>query len=223
MIEELLPADVIAVDSIGSDPDAYLLPEERFLVEKAVEKRQVEVTNARTCARKALAGLGIAPVPILRGHKGQPLWPDGIVGTITHTKGYYAAAVAEATKIRSVGIDAEEHDALPTGVDRHIAFGRELEWLATVDRTTLWWDRLLFSAKESIYKVWFPLTGRWLGFQDADVTFDPVPAGSTTGTFRARILIDGTATDGGPPLTEMAGRFLVRDDVVLTAITLPPA
>jgi 4'-phosphopantetheinyl transferase EntD len=222
MIEELLPADVIAVDRIGPDPDAYLLPDERFLVEKAVEKRRIEVTNARTCARRALAGLGIAEVPILRGGKGQPLWPAGVVGTITHTTGYYAAAVAQAAKIRSVGIDAEEHGALPDGVVRHIAFGRELDWLAAADHSTLWWDRLLFSAKESIYKAWFPLTGRWLGFEDADVVFDPVPAGATTGTFHARILVDGTTTDGGPPLTDMDGRFLVRDGLVLAAITVPP-
>ena len=214
MLAELLPSDVIAVEIIGDDPDAYLLPEEQYLVAKSVEKRRREVTNARTCARRALARLGIAEIAIPRGPKGEPRWPAGVVGSITHTAGYYAAAVAHADKIRSIGIDAEVHDVLPEGVLRHIAFGAELTWAAEQERGPVWWDRLLFSAKESVYKAWFPLTGRWLGFEDARVTIDPA------GTFEAEILIDGT-THAGPPLTGMSGRWLVRDGLVLTAIALP--
>jgi 4'-phosphopantetheinyl transferase EntD len=220
MLAELLPAGVAVADTVGDeDPAAYLLPAEEPLVAKSVPKRTREVTNARSCARRALAALGRPEVPILRGAKGEPLWPAGVVGSITHTTGYYAAAVAEATTIRSVGVDAEVHDALPDGVLDHIAFGPELVSLARLraadDET--WWDRLLFSAKESVYKAWFPLTGRWLGFEDAAVTVDPA------GTFHAAILIDGTTIDGGAPLTAMTGRWLVRAGLVITAITLPVA
>jgi 4'-phosphopantetheinyl transferase EntD len=215
MLAELLPPDVIAVDIVGDDPDAYLLPEEEHLVAKAVAKRRREVTNARTCARRALARLGIAETAIPRGAKGEPLWPAGVVGSITHTTGYFAAAVAQADKIRSIGIDAEVHGALPEGVLSHIGFGPELTWLAGQDHTEVWWDRLLFSAKESVYKAWFPLTGRWLGFEDAAVTIDPVDR-----RFQATILVDGT-THTGTPLASMSGRWLVRDGLVLTAITLP--
>jgi 4'-phosphopantetheinyl transferase EntD len=215
MLAELVTPDVIAVDIVGDDPNAYLLPEEEHLVAKAVAKRRREVTNARTCARRALARLGFAETVIPRGPKGEPLWPAGIVGSITHTSGYFAAAVAHADKIRSIGIDAEVHGALPEGVLAHIGFGPELTWLAGQDHAEVWWDRLLFSAKESVYKAWFPLTGRWLGFEDATVTIDPANR-----TFQARILVDGT-THTGTPLTAMAGRWLVRDGLVLTAITLP--
>ena len=217
MLAELLPPDVVAAEIFGDDPDAYLLPAEQHLVAKSVEKRRREVTNARTCARRAMAQLGIAATAIPRGPKGEPGWPAGVVGSITHTTGYYAAAVAHANKIRSIGIDAEVHDMLPDGVLSHIAFGAELAWVAEQPAGGLvWWDRLLFSAKESVYKAWFPLTGRWLGFEDARVTIDPA------GTFAAEILIDGT-THAGPPLTEMSGRWLVRDGLVLAAIALPPA
>jgi 4'-phosphopantetheinyl transferase EntD len=125
--------------------------------------------------------------------------------------------VAEASAIRSVGVDAEQHDVLPDGVLGHVAFGAERTRIALLPAAAdrIWWDRLLFSAKESVYKAWYPLTGRWLGFEDAEVTIDQ------DGTFGARILIEGTTTDGGPPLTRMAGRWLVRDGLVLTAITLP--
>jgi 4'-phosphopantetheinyl transferase EntD len=217
MIDELLPAEVAAVEIVGEDPTARLLPGEEYLVAKAVAKRRIEVTNARTCAHRALAAIGKpSDAPILRGSKGEPLWPAGVVGSITHTAGYYAAAVADAGKIRSIGMDAEVHGELPDGVLAHIAFGPELAMLTGLARQRqLWWDRLLFSAKESVYKAWFPLTGRWLGFEDAELTVNP------DGTFTARILVDGTTTDGGPPLAAMSGRWLVRDGFVLTSITLP--
>ncbi|HEX3650814.1 MAG TPA: 4'-phosphopantetheinyl transferase superfamily protein [Pseudonocardiaceae bacterium] len=217
MLDELLPAGVVAVETVGdADPAAYLLPDEQPMVAKAVLKRTREVTNARTCARRALAALGRPEVPILRGAKGEPLWPAGVVGSITHTTGYYAAAVAESTVVRSVGVDAEEHGELPDGVLGHIAFGAEPARLAALRAAdpAVWWDRLLFSPKESVYKAWFPLTGRWLGFEDAELTIDPA------GRFDVVILVDGTTTDGGPPLRTMAGRWLVRDGLVLTAIAL---
>jgi 4'-phosphopantetheinyl transferase EntD len=215
MLAELLPAEVVAVDIVGDDPDAYLLPEEQELVARAVDKRRREVTNARTCARRAMRALGRPEVPILRGDRGRPLWPAGVVGSITHTTDYYAAAVADADTVRSIGIDAEVHDKLPDGVLDHVAFGPELDWIAGAQDTGIWWDRLLFSAKESVYKAWYPLTRRWLGFEEAELTIDPALR-----TFHARILIDPTTLDG-PPLTELSGRFLVRDGLVLTAITLP--
>ena len=75
------------------------------------------------------------------------------------------------------------------------------------------WDRILFCAKEATYKAWFPLTGRWLGFEDAHITLD------TDGGFVSRILIDPAARHG-PPLTEMAGRWSVAGGLALTAIVL---
>jgi 4'-phosphopantetheinyl transferase EntD len=217
VIADLLPAEVAAEDILGFDPAAELLPEEQSLVAKAVQKRRLEVTNVRTAARRALARLGVPAVPILHGKKGEPLWPAGIVGSLTHTGGYCAAAVADAGKIRSLGIDAEEHDRLPDGVLDVVSLPEERVMLQRLG-TGRHWDRLLFSAKESVYKAWFPLTGRWLGFEDARITIDPDNAG-----FTVRILIDGTVTDDGPPLTGFTGRYLVREGYVLTAITVLPS
>ena len=70
----------------------------------------------RYCARQALGELGVPPVPILKGDKGEPCWPDGIVGSLTHCEGYRGAAVGRRDEVRSVGIDAEPHDVLPKGV-----------------------------------------------------------------------------------------------------------
>jgi len=79
-------------------------------------------------------------------------------------------------------------------------------------------DRILFCAKEATYKAWYPLTRRWLGFEDARIMFDVEPDG-TTGEFVSQILIDSTALSG-PPLTALRGRWSVRDGLVLTAIVL---
>jgi 4'-phosphopantetheinyl transferase EntD len=114
----------------------------------------------------------------------------------------------------AVGIDAESHDALPRGVLEQVCVEKERSWLVEAP-SGIHWDRLMFSAKESVYKAWFPLTGRWLGFEDAMVTFKPAE-----GTFYARLLV-GLPTVAGRSVTGFAGRFLVRDGLVLTATTLP--
>ena len=77
------------------------------------------------------------------------------------------------------------------------------------------WDRLLFSAKESVYKAWFPLTGRRLRFLDVRVDFDPVRS-----TFSARLLVDGPVVDGAA-LTGLDGRWVVGDGLLATAIVVP--
>ena len=82
----------------------------------------------------------------------------------------------------------------------------------------LHWDRILFCAKEATYKAWFPVTHRWLGFEDAHITFDVDDSG-TSGGFESRILIDPAAASG-PPLQTLSGRWSVRDGLTLTAIVL---
>ena len=113
-----------------------------------------------------------------------------------------------------MGIDAEIHEALPADVLPRVAREQERRWLAEAPGG-VHWDRLLFSAKESVYKAWFPLTGRWLGFEDAVVTFNPA-----AGTFHARLLVAPPPVDGCD-LRGFTGRFLARDGLVLTAIALP--
>ena len=109
-------------------------------------------------------------MPILKGEKGEPCWPDGVVGSLTHCEGYRGAAVAPQGRVRSVGIDAEPHDVLPNGVLDAISLPGERAGLDALP-SGLHWDRILFCAKEATYKAWFPLTRRWLGFEDAHITF----------------------------------------------------
>ncbi|MFU8849783.1 4'-phosphopantetheinyl transferase family protein [Micromonospora sp. SL1-18] len=218
MIEALLPPAVVAVEAFSDLPGEAPYPGEEDLVARAVGGRRREFVTARRCAREALARLGYAPTPIRPGPKREPLWPAGVVGSITHCAGYRAAAVARDTALASLGIDAEPHGALPDGVGERVTVAGEPDLLRHLSHAdpSVHWDRLLFSAKESVYKAWYPVTGRWLGFEDAELSIDPASR-----TFTARLLVDGTRTDGGPPLTALHGRYQVADGLVVTAVTLP--
>jgi 4'-phosphopantetheinyl transferase EntD len=222
LVASLLPGtlvDAMAYAELYSDPpDLTPLPAEEPLIAKSVAKRRSEFITVRHCARVALGELGVAPAPILKGDKGEPCWPDGIVGSLTHCTGYRGAVVGRSAAVRSVGIDAEPHDVLPNGVLDAISLPAERTEIPRALPAGLHWDRILFCAKEATYKAWFPLTKRWLGFEDARITFDADPSGSA-GRFVSRILID-PATLSGTPLTSLAGRWSVERDLVLTAIVL---
>jgi 4'-phosphopantetheinyl transferase EntD len=218
VIEKILPARVACAEAFGDPPDTVLFPEEEALLGRAVEKRRREFATARGCARSALAALGAAPAPILPGERGAPRWPPGFVGSITHCAGYRAAAVAHARDMLSIGVDAEPDEDLPDGVLAAVSLPGErarLRDLAAAAPGTCW-DRLLFSAKESVYKAWFPLAGRWLGFADADITVN-----LADGTFGARLRVAAPEV-GGSPLAGFTGRWLARDGLIMTAVTVPP-
>jgi len=223
LLSSVLPASGpaggnLAYAELYSDPPGLApLAEEEPLIARSVAKRRNEFITVRYCARIALGELGFPPVPILKGEKGEPCWPDGVVGSLTHCAGYRGAVVGRADVVRSLGVDAEPHDVLPDSVLDAISLPAERHELAALP-TGMHWDRILFCAKEATYKAWFPLTKRWLGFEDAHITFDVDRSGSA-GSFESTILVDGAALSG-PPLSSLAGRWSVDQDLVLTAITL---
>lgn len=219
LMKVVLPGrDGLVFAELYDDPaDLVALPEEEPLIERSVAKRRNEFITVRHCARLAMEELGVPPAPILKGEKGEPQWPSGVVGSLTHCQGYRGAVVGRATVVRSVGIDAEPHDVLPDKVLEAISLPRERHEIAALPGG-LHWDRILFCAKEATYKAWFPLTQRWLGFEDAHITFE-VDSGGAAGTFVSRILIDPAARSG-PPLEELTGRWAVAGGLALTAIVL---
>ncbi|HEX5346918.1 MAG TPA: 4'-phosphopantetheinyl transferase superfamily protein [Pseudonocardiaceae bacterium] len=222
VIEKVLARGVASVEVFCDPPDAVLYPGEAELITRAVDKRRREFRTVRHCARQALRQLGLPPVPVLRGERGEPRWPADVVGSMTHCAGYRAAAVAHSRDFRAVGIDAEPHEPLPAGVLAVIALDEEQEHLrelAAADRATCW-DRILFCAKETVYKTWFPLTYRWLGFEDATVTINPGTTDPEQGCFSARLLVAGP-TITGHPLIRLDGRWLRNHEFVITTVTLP--
>lgn len=236
MIEKILPTGVEYAELFSDPPELEPHPSEAALIARAVEKRRREFISVRHCARQAMGKLGVDPAPILKGERGVPLFPRGVVGSLTHCDGYRGAVLGYSMAVRSVGIDAEPHGPLPDGVLDAVSLPAERDWLSTVlnerpaavphERPSaagndIHWDRLLFCAKEATYKAWFPLTHRWLGFEDAHITFALEQSGpdGTTGTFHSDLLVPGE-TMSGPPLTSFDGRWLVDDGLVIAAITV---
>ncbi|TWG14665.1 4'-phosphopantetheinyl transferase family protein [Actinoplanes teichomyceticus] len=208
MLNRLLPYPVRSAEAYADAPDEASFPGEEQLVATAAPGRRREVLTARRCARAALVALGHAPAAILRGPRREPLWPAGVTGSITHCAGFRAAAVAHTRDVASIGIDAEPHAPLPPRVLGAVSTPADRDLLArlAVTHPGVCWDRLLFSAKESIYKAWYPLTGRWLGFEHARLDIDP-----DAGTFTGHLAVDG-------PLTRLHGRHLVDRGLILTAV-----
>lgn len=215
MLSSLLPAG-FAVVELAHDPiDAVLLPAEQEAVANAVPHRWAEYATVRHCARQALAQLGHPPAAIVRGAAGAPVWPAGVVGAMTHCAGYRGAALALAATAGGVGIDAEQHAPLPDGVLTLVSDAAERDHLDQLSRQdpSVSWDRLLFSAKESVYKLWYPLAERWLGFEEASVRFAPA-----TQTFTATV--HQAAVHSGYDLATVVGRYGVTDEHVFTAVAV---
>ncbi|HTK65606.1 MAG TPA: 4'-phosphopantetheinyl transferase superfamily protein [Pseudonocardia sp.] len=231
LLTSLLPAEVHCAEQFGAPREPAGLPEERAAIAHALASRRDDYLGVRDCARTALAALGFAPVPIGTGPKREPIWPEGIVGSLTHCAGYRAAAVARSRRMRSVGIDAEPHERLPAGVLETVGLPEEVRAIAALDRSDprTHWDRVLFCAKEAVYKAWYPLTGEWLGFEEASVSIETTGHdlrrhhGSLHGgRFSARLLRPGPTVDDAP-LTCFDGRWTVASGLIATVVLVPAA
>ncbi|WP_340384094.1 4'-phosphopantetheinyl transferase superfamily protein [Streptomyces sp. SS7] len=223
LMRRLLPDTVEVTEVRGELTGPPLFPEEAAVVARAVDKRRREFATGRRCARLSLAALGLPAVPLLSGPQGEPRWPAGVVGAVSHCDGYRVAAVARATDLAALGVDAETAAPLPDGVLEAVSLPEERADLARLARTApqVPWDRLLFSAKESVYKVWFPLARRPLGFEEARLRFtrEPDLTGAARGTFDVTLLVPVPREFAGPVGgAGLTGRWLVDDGLVLTAL-----
>jgi 4'-phosphopantetheinyl transferase EntD len=224
MIADILPAGVIAAESFGPLRARKLFPAEAAAVATANPGRRLEFAAARSVAHAALAGLGAPVVPVLPGWAGEPRWPQGVVGSITHCAGYRACAVALARDLAAIGIDAEPCLPLAGGLLAAVAGDAErarLAELCAAGRGTPW-DRVLFCAKESVYKAWYPHTGQRLPLPT--ITIRISTAGMFTATMPCRSAAAGHlgASAGAPTVASLTGRWLARSGLIVTAVSIPP-
>lgn len=229
VIRTLLPAYAAGRESTRDLTDPTLFAAERREVADALPARRAEYATVRRLARSCLADLGVPPAALVRDVHGAPRWPAGTVGSLTHCRGYRAAAVARSRDADGVGIDAEPCAPLPSRVLAGVTSAAERAHLAELGarRPDVPWCQVLFSAKEAYYKVWYPAMGSWLGFDDAEVVLEP---SGDHGTFtvrpvsggarrarRADAAFDPVAT-GFPALP---GRWTAGTGLVVTAIAAP--
>jgi 4'-phosphopantetheinyl transferase EntD len=211
MIETLVPASACA-EMFSDAPESTMFSIEAAAVAGAVAERRREFGTVRYCARKALLKIGVPAVPVLPDVDGAPQWPVGVVGSMTHCAGYRAAAVARSGRVRGIGIDAEPHAAIPDlTLDLVLRDEERSRLRALTDvRPDLHWARIMFCAKEAVYKAWFPLTRRWLDFADVSTTMH------VDGTFRAHPLVRFSGLDPGG----FSGRWLVDRGLVVAAVSV---
>jgi 4'-phosphopantetheinyl transferase EntD len=132
---------------------------------------------ARIVARELLARFGYADATIPTGEGGAPIWPTGVVGSLTHDDDVAVAAVALRRNFASIGIDVEPARELPADLLELIASAGERHAMGG----DLLQARLLFAAKEAAYKAVYPLDGTFLEFQDIEVDLPARTAVTRTG------------------------------------------
>jgi 4'-phosphopantetheinyl transferase EntD len=214
VIEALFPPGVVVVRATPEMLDDALHPAEATRLPRMSEKRRREFALGRACARRALARLGIHDFALRNDADRSPIWPEGVVGSLTHCRGLCAAAVARRDDLIGIGLDAEAHRALAPRLLERICTARErahLAGLPSPERGS--WGIVAFSAKESFYKCYPPLARRGLGFHDVDLEID-----AAAGRFRVRLLREDAPAAAG--VRTFQGRFLVDATHVVSAVAL---
>ena len=130
--------------------------------------RQKESLLAHQCARKALAKLGNEVDAITKGIAGNPLWPKGFTGSISHSKGFCMAVVGRDENYRSIGLDIELNGRIKPAAIERITHSIEKDFIGDDPGK----GTLLFSLKEAFYKAQFALFEKPLGFKDVAFSID---------------------------------------------------
>ena len=170
MIEALFPRGVAAAELRSPGDPALLDPDEAVAVARAVPKRVGEFAAGRLCARAALARFGIERFVLRPAGDRQPVWPEGILGSITHTAGFCAAVVGERTRFAALGLDTEIAGSVRAELWPSIGSAVEIGWIESLSpavRASA--ATLVFSAKEAFYKCQYPHTRERLSFHDVEV------------------------------------------------------
>jgi 4'-phosphopantetheinyl transferase EntD len=177
----------------------------------------MEFAAGRTCARAALAKLGVAPGPLAVRSDRTPVWPEGFTGSISHTDGFCAAVAGQRSRFLGIGLDAENVAAVTSDIWPDICTAGEAEWLSALppeehQRAAA----LIFSAKEAFYKCQFAAAGRELEFHDVELDLDRLAPGS--GRFEIRVLTDAGRLLDDKPLC--LGAFDYSGPFILAGYTM---
>lgn len=187
---------------IGAGDPRQMVPlwdEEAAAVARAIPKRRAEFAAGRSAARAAMAEIGIAPVAIPQGRDRAPIWPSGLAGSIAHCDTCCIAAVALHGHHAALGVDIEPATPLASDLIEVICTPAERAWLVDQSDPGLA-AKVIFSAKEAVYKAQYPLTGKVIGFDAVTLDFDD----------------DRFGVIAGPELTNIKGAILIQEGLILT-------
>ncbi|MET4101286.1 4'-phosphopantetheinyl transferase EntD [Roseovarius sp. MBR-78] len=191
----------------GADPRAApdgLCPEERPATARMTSARLREYAAGRRAARAAMAALGLSDAPIVMGRDRAPVWPEGVIGTISHDATTCLALVGRARDWDGLGLDLEPATPLPEDVAALVCLPFEAADAGAARR--------VFCAKEAAYKALYPRITTVLDFADMTVTLGPGPR------FEARLARAAGPFDAG---TTFPGQ-IVEDARQVAALVLLP-
>jgi len=210
LLDRLIEGPVATAEAEPELVKGELRGPERGVVEGAAPTRVMQFTAGRVCARRALEKLG-APgdLAIASGEAREPIWPSGYAGSITHTRAWCAVAVGRRVDFRSIGVDVEPATPLKASLVSRVCRPEERVWIERAHDAGLL-GKVVFSAKEAVYKCQFPITGEYLGFHAVSVVLEDhrfvAVFERDTGPFRRG--------------ESIAGRYLIEDGLVATACVL---
>ncbi len=185
-----------------------LYDEEHARITRAVDKRRREFATGRAAARTALEAIGVPRTCVPADDTRRPVWPDGVVGSISHSADVAGAVVAMQAKVAAIGLDVESDGALSDGVREMILLPAEFSRPDTVHSDIDAHDKLIFGIKEAIYKCVNPVVDHYFGFHDVEVRFPT--AGEFTAHPTGRRSIDFH-------WDQLNGRYTKMDDLIWTA------
>jgi len=198
LISRILAPGIFGAEMEDVGQPVLLPPQEEVWVAKAADKRRRDFALGRACAHLALEQLGHHGTVIGKAENGAPCWPAGVLGSITHAKGYAAALVGDARQFCGIGVDAERLGGVTQELWPRLFNAAERRYLSCLDGAAqILAATLFFSAKESCYKAWAMKGG--LPFGEIDVI-------QQSDAF--------TATWSGKSLP---GRYVVEGDLMITA------
>ena len=149
--------------------------EENYFSQLSSVSRKEHYRSGRICAGEVLSKLGTLGQPVLRDPQTrEPLWPEGISGAITHSGKWAAAAAGKTSDVLGIGIDLEDLERqVDSRISRHVCIPEEQKWLQECGEDFLEQNlKIIFSAKESIFKAFFPYTRTYLHFHDARILME---------------------------------------------------
>ncbi len=210
-LDDLLPGTVSCVFSDHPPENIDLLAAENEAAKTMRDNRLREFAHGRACARRALACLGIAACPIPVGDRRAPVWPEKVVGSISHCGQNAAAVAAYQSNTQGLGIDLETTDSLDRSLLNIVCRPEELLWLDQPESDYAL-DKLFFSAKESLFKCVWPTLRRFIDFQEIEIQLN---LGNHTFTADSH---NSELPDA--LIKRVRGRYMQNDGLIITAAYL---
>lgn len=181
-MDDEIPDTCIALGDVD-DFTSELSDAEQALITSASQQRQNEFSAGRRVARAAMQGIGVTSTEVLRDDR-RPVWPRGVIGSISHSRSLAAAVVSMRSRHRNLGIDLAPLSAVSEKTAPRLLSKAELDWVHEIGSGE--WRTAIFSAKESIYKAVNPLVGEFLAFGDVEVAIEETTLSFSAHTTESR-------------------------------------